>query len=531
VISENRRSGLDVRRFIGRKTLDFVEALPKFERGIFGHLQDIRRFQREHAAEAYRESRPPEGSSLDLLYVRLIEVFQIEDFPALYSGLLGLFPELRDFPRHDDFRGQFWRFADTISVTGDMAVGTISRRERSLPFRTAGTLPDLPDEVVSIDVWLHKIIPSIFVVTLDVHVSSQMVERITALQSRPYLPSVRFWRLVPFRRRLGYSQSHSEAEMCEAISRYLDQVQRRVEETLQPWLHGYFSALNAGRARRLPSVVVVGLKGVPEDEEAFEKWTKDAFRWLESFGIGHGVLFKGSERIWIPPESVHTEITSRYFLCLLWEQYIRSITVDGFGGERVAGEYHSRYTLDAVLPCVSIVECLSSIQRNVERLRRISLGALGRRRFVLNRMRHYFTLGEVIAWQSILLERLELEFGERKTRIRHELRYVEDLKSRWLRTKLKQENTLSASLLDAVDSGVARLGKYLGTVRRAFSETLVARNMAIMYRLQVLIAYFPQISPNISHHSVAPRRLRVTLGAPGTRGHGERRFPVGAAGI
>lgn len=86
----------NIRVFLSRKYLDWAESLPKSGSGFIAELQEIRDVQRRRSKKKYKRSRPPEGTEIEYLYFRLIEMFHIEKFDNLQDGLLRLFPEIQD---------------------------------------------------------------------------------------------------------------------------------------------------------------------------------------------------------------------------------------------------------------------------------------------------------------------------------------------------------------------------------------------------------------------------------------------------
>ena len=62
---------------------------------------------------------------------------------------------------------------------------------------------------------------------------------------------------------------------------------------------------------RLPAIEVYGLKGLPEGEEAFQKWSKEAWDWSESLGFHfHYDTYSNGKTLftWSHTDSVHRYI-------------------------------------------------------------------------------------------------------------------------------------------------------------------------------------------------------------------------------
>ena len=96
-----------IRVFLSKKYLDWAETLPKFNGSFVMNLQHIREHQRSRSEDEFKRSRPPEGTEIEHLYFRLIEIFHIEEFDKLLEGLIRLFPGLQDDCRNKDFSGDF----------------------------------------------------------------------------------------------------------------------------------------------------------------------------------------------------------------------------------------------------------------------------------------------------------------------------------------------------------------------------------------------------------------------------------------
>lgn len=112
---------------VAKIILDWVEAWPKFQGGYIQSLQEQRSEQRESAQMAYEQTRPPEGSALDLLTVRMIEMVQYEDFQTLKNVLERMFPNLDRFRLDKSFSEYFEELGDSLLPGWWLALGWIYR--------------------------------------------------------------------------------------------------------------------------------------------------------------------------------------------------------------------------------------------------------------------------------------------------------------------------------------------------------------------------------------------------------------------
>src|SRR5437773_11025076 len=111
--------------------------------------------------------------------------------------------------------------------------------------------------------------------------------------------------------------------MNSAIQGWQDDLRTSIETSLKPFLNGYFMH-HALYSPRLPAVEVYGLKGIPEDSEAFERWKVDASGWLRSHGLVLNYDAYGNEKLLF---GLHKGDRARgitpHFLIVLWEPYLR----------------------------------------------------------------------------------------------------------------------------------------------------------------------------------------------------------------
>jgi len=482
-----------VRVFFSKKYLDWAEKLPRFGGGTISWLQEIREYQRRDSEDTYKRTRPPQGTEIEFLYFRLVEMFHIEEFTELREGLLRLLPGLEDSFRTTDFLAGFRRDAETISGGSYRPLGIIARKSRvrfipSEPFRE---MAELPTEVDYIGLKLHKALPSAFIITLDVHLTKEATQQLIRLQDRHYLPTVRFKKLIP-RGMLGggHSEDSIEGVMQQEILGWVDRLRASVEGCINPFLNGYFIKQSSDNTTSLPVVEVYALRGVPESEEAFGVWLKEAHHWWRSLGFGLYPFdaYKGENLMFIWPQRGSSQGETAHRLVVLWEPYVRSINTRGFGsGEKGAVVYHTEYFLNAMVKGITVLRFLELIQRNVEKLRKEVFGSMNMRRFSRYRMGAYIRLNDTLQRQSMLLDRISLEFDQQKNWILRDMNVekVAELKNiETVSNSNPDDRNLRDVIFEAIQFRRDLVKNHLSLIKTSFSEYLVTRNMEAMYQLQ-----------------------------------------------
>jgi len=476
-----------IRVFLSEKYLDCAESLPKFNGSFVKNLQHIREYQQIWSEDEFKRSRPPERTKIEYLYFRLIEIFHIEEFDKLLEGLMRLFPGLQDDCRKRDFSSDFRNLAETIAGGGTHRLGCIYRDLRGRFFFSGPRceIRDLPPEVSYIAVTLHKVLASVMFVTLDVHLTREATESLLALQERHYLPRTRLVSLAPWKTTRGYSQESVEMARTGEIFGWIDNLRSRVEKCIKPFFDGYFTQQNSTEPR-LPAIEVYGLKGLPEGEEAFQKWSEEAWGWCESLGFHfHYDACSDGRALFTWSYNGSVLRHKGYRLVVFWKPYLESLkSRPSEAEERDAVMHYTGYTLDAILPCITVIEFLISGRRNIERLRQDVFGSMRIRNLPRHTLNKYIKLNNIIKRESMLLDRITMEFEQQTRLIRYEMTPVEDMKEIKATSDGKQGGNLKDIMIESVKFNIELLKKPLSLITTSFAEYLAARNMEVMYRLQ-----------------------------------------------
>lgn len=169
---------------LGDAWLNLAVQWPRIPNSI--DLRRIRKSLRRQARRDYRNSRPPQGIELQYLFFRMTELFHINELEKFQSGLERLFPDLRDVSYYQDFIRES---AGDILGGGSVSVGTVVRKRQGPSISgmfSDPEMPRLPEEVKRVDIWLHKILPSALVVSMDVHLNERATQQLMRMQSKRY---------------------------------------------------------------------------------------------------------------------------------------------------------------------------------------------------------------------------------------------------------------------------------------------------------------------------------------------------------
>lgn len=466
---------------ISKTLLDVAEALPSFNGSIVQLFQVIRKHQREDAERTYQQSRLPQGSQITNVYLRLFEIYTVEELDHLIDNLTRLFP-LYSASNDEPFSAIKYQAKHLTSLRW-LNVSTIGLRN-GLFFTPRYRHFKLPTEVDHIDIQLIQLLPSIFVVTLDAHLTVQAQDQLKALQDKRYLPRVIFTKTIPLRERdWGYSSTMAEGVMRHEIELWSIDLRRKIEKALRPVFAGQFQRHRSDGAPQLPCIEVHFLEGLSGDgKDLIKNWIHHWIAWLETRGFDLELYesFSDGKVLFIPSEDGSTA----HKLVVLTHTQPQSdasgnpITKSGLIQD-------SKYIVNELTSTLAIWDFLRLTQRTVEDLRLTSFGKSKRTWVPGLPPTAYARLNENILHTSMLLDRIATEFDEMRSFFLH---------SPWIHLELRQltekddGKQFKELYVEAIDLRIKLLRRHITIIKDWLSQFLALRNNQAMFWLTVIIA-------------------------------------------
>jgi hypothetical protein len=408
-----------------------------------------------------------------------MELFPAEQYDELVSGLRRLFPAQRYG------RDEIDRLGVTVARLfegGWSSIGVL-RRDKSWPGpQPTRLVPELPEQVHSVEVGVHKILPSAVVVAFDVSLTEAATKELKALHNRKYLPSARFHGWAPWRQHSwGLSESPAEWAMQEAIRGWEWSLHSGVERVIRPYLSGFFSHSVSG-GRRLLAIDLFTVFGIPEIEDAGKRLQGFSL-WMESLSLHSRPGFDnflGKDLMFSWSEDRDEGLPLPYrFIDIHFEQA-------GDENSKVHRHFELKERLDAVLPYVCLLEAISRVRLQVEQLRVRVYRTLARRDGLLPGFRRDMKLNDRVQKEEMFVSRLSLELEDAKPWLEREIRILGDLVQPAMHAAAGgycMADALSRSLSFHLD----RVSKHIDLVARSFTDYVSRRNLAVMYRLQIQV--------------------------------------------
>lgn len=232
-------------------------------------------------------------------------------------------------------------------------------------------MPNLPSEIQFMTVGLLQLLPSLIIVSIDVHLNEEAVSKVKKLQDTKYLPTVLFANLLPWKLWRGYTGNFPEIEMRKAILGWFDELRGRIEKALRPFLKGEFSTGSKERAR-LPAVEVFAVKDASEPQRDLNALAKDHHRWLDSMGIRlHFYSYSNDRLVVVFPVGDDHFGRPQYRLLVMWKSFLDSLS-DGSDQDATVRHRTARF-LDELTPRVALAHFTSKVSGNIGRLRKVYL--------------------------------------------------------------------------------------------------------------------------------------------------------------
>ena len=287
----------DAKSLSGRVRSLLLRLAPTLEAQV-NALRAVDENRSQAARQSIDESRFPSGLEVRLLGFCLLEVFTIEDFRSVESTV-------NFFPIDSLFVSMLKsaRTIDDDEMDGDMLrhqiPGGIIVRDKSLldpgALRTllqpeqighslmpSRVLETLPKGVLCVQVFPVELLPSLFMISIYVHLTEEARQQLLDLHNKLYLAPFLLRGLSP-QKIIGGSPTHVDSDFLrkQSIRKWKESLRSGVEVALRPLLSGYFSHFARLGRRKLPAVEIYSLRGGPTIPDLMEEW-KPFYDWTSS---------------------------------------------------------------------------------------------------------------------------------------------------------------------------------------------------------------------------------------------------------
>ena len=455
-------------------------------------LRHIKESQGKDSLAAFSKTRPPNGVSIEYIYFRLFDIFQIENVDSLLSGLKKLFPNFNDPFFRGDFYERFIQNATGITGGEWLNIGYICRDRKGRfwgdRFRE---LKNLPSHVDYIQIELHKVMPSVFALTYDIYLEDSATQKLDELQNSYYTPEILFRKLIPYGKLGGgYSTNPAENIMRQEILNWLSNLRSEVEKCLEQYLAGDFLRDKSVKNSRLPSIEVYGFKGIPETKTALRNWILKSSRWLESLGfhILHINSYTDGKLIFTPrwqQEKDNNEPSSR--LIVMWDLYLKSINCEMYGNDEKFAVAHNTQEdfLVLILPTLVFFEMLARFQGKFEKIRRNVFETIKPTLFPVFHFGKYIKLSDTLLQASALYDRISKDFQIEAKHISTQLRGISGFTEIGHVRKNKYRK-LDKELFGGVEFRVNLLKEHVDFAMNWLSQYLALRNLSVTFLLALV---------------------------------------------
>lgn len=215
----------------------------------------------------------------------MFDLFQIQDLDQFFKNSTRLIPDLEDKLIGWGFSIEFRKHAENLWGGGWWNMGFLIRDRKGRLFGgPSRVINELPSQVDYIQVQVQKILASMFVLVLDVHLTPDATQEMNEIHRIQYLPEIRFRRLLPRGRSLGgFSMLYADMVRRREVIRWIADLRWRIEEVLQPYISGYF--IKQVPKTHLPAIDVFTISGIPNEKDKFIEWADLRRDWWDSFGF------------------------------------------------------------------------------------------------------------------------------------------------------------------------------------------------------------------------------------------------------
>ena len=434
--------------------------------------------------------RPPTGTELELLSIRMFEIYQFEQFESLRKGLIRLFPNKGALNNIESINNYFMHHGNSITGGGWMYVGFISGKNKI--FGKAGpykNLPNLPDTIDYIDLHLHKYFPSILVITFDVYLNNSISKQIDELQKAKYWPESNIESIYLAENFFGISSNYQMGNGKKEILKCLIEIRREIEREIRPYIDGIFLE-KSNEIVKLPAIEIYGLKGCFKSHKNFISWANDARGWWESFGFSFYDGFFRNEKIlfnWDFTQS-KDDIVRTNRVIVFWERYISDVNIKMYGNnEKLAISHNFKDFLDCILAPFAIIEILNLEIKNIENFREIIFPQMKRKKIGNPNISKLVKSKNELQQDIGNIERLFLEFDQTKDFIERKFKKYETGKMNYECINIKEnkeEYDFEKHTYKRIDYLKGTVLSQIKLINESFQRYVELMNLDAVYRLQ-----------------------------------------------
>lgn len=474
--------------------LNWLKERPFYQRYSAVDDPEDKQYYEQKAQEDHASSRPPEGGRLEFRSIRLMELFQIEELERLQQGILSLFPGIKDDPNVKLRIQSFLKEAGDVFITDhSWKFGYVARTYLfyGMPFRK---MTNLPEEVSHADIEVIKFTASSFALCIDVYLTDRAIEVVNELQEKKYyMPDVPFitrlkWAVL----RKGYERQWSGRR--QEVLKYFITLRSKIERMLPRYLRGHF--LRQPRVKGealLPAIEVFIIKGAPATNEELDNWIDETRGWWDSLGFDFiFAAFKSDVMFfnWALNPPWMRGVAHR--LVFLHDAYVYRRHESLHKESSINFEFETH--LDHLTPLIMVRHYNKLVRERVSNLKAVALQKMQLKwwSWFWPRMRHLIKLNNTIQQETMLMDRLSIEWGARAKRItdsKHIYANMGDLiafKFLIASSEDERENLRDATL-DLIDREIEALSNQLVHLRTWYAEHLASRNTWVTYGLTIVV--------------------------------------------
>lgn len=448
------------------RLVKIICALPKFQSGPIEDIQQSYLTFSKAAHEAREKRRPPAGGQVKLTNIRLVEVFDIDHHEMLTSGLRDLFPACK---KVQEMAAQQEQSAGTLSNGSWHNIGVITNSSdlRWIYHGERQKVESLPGNIDAIEVSLQCILPSLYAMSFDLHISDAVSLELQNALDGVYEPEFNFSKWWPLSRRVGYSVDFSDSRASRAHAAILDGLRLDAARWLSRYIKGLYFTKKSIREGRVPAAMVFAISGNPVESAALKEWEKINRSWLiASYTSSINPPFESANVSIMPPEAWAGKCAAPYRVV------VRESEAGGEGGRNPG------HVLEGLTAYIAVNEYVASIRQIIEKTRMPVYSSLAKFKLQIGKR----ALGRAFDVQHCLhlLERVKLELVAGVDSMAFLLMPMGDFKGA---KQFYGDKSLPVILQEHLSQTLDDVRKHAENMEKALSETINLQNIRVMMRL------------------------------------------------
>lgn len=345
--------------------LDFAEKNSKLNLSVVKKLNRIRKRQRNDSRKLKEKTQIPEEITFNFTNLLLFRIYPVEEISDLELGIKKLFPMTYDYGNINDI----FEKKSTLTGASSAIIGNLcnsSDKGKRISHERTTYINSLPTSVKYVQVGLHRMIPSFYILTFNAILSDSVSKELMVITQKEYLSDLVFKFLSPQKVTTNYHEIPVNIIMPQKIADWQGKIFREIKDCITNLIVQKPKLIRRKNLQNLKGIELYTISNDKHFDDDVKEWN-DHHHYMNYWNIPINTLltFKNDKFLLIFPE-YHTKHINNY-------KIIANADAIDKENEKMGFTFERDFIINSLLQDVSFIfapyDMLKSFQRILENSR------------------------------------------------------------------------------------------------------------------------------------------------------------------